>query len=609
MVRLTTVALLAGEHVLLEDVPGVGKTLVGKALARSVAGTFHRIQFTPDLLPADITGSSLYNGKTQEFSFSRGPIFANVVLADEINRATPRTQSALLEAMSERQVSVDGQTHPLPRPFMVIATQNPVEFEGTYPLPESQLDRFLLRIPLGYPAREVELEVLNSHRLGEPVETLQPVVSCQQIAALQEEVRRVEVEDSVNGYLLDIVQATRDCGELHVGVSTRGALALVSRGAGGGPGGGPRLRRSRRRQVAGRAGAGPSRHYQGIPARRSAVGGRGPDRTARRGRPRAGLSGGNSMASTAPNHHLPRGLVLPDRAAADLRRRLSIRGVNLLVVLAGLLAGPLLLSRFMAVYSLRGVQARRKSPPGACAGDLLVANITLSNTRRRVGCWAVAVEEQIRPAAGGPRGKRPGQPLRTEVFFAYVPARGTRKGSYRGRLAQRGPYQLGPLRLSTRFPFGLFCHSVTVGQTESLLVFPRLGASPAAGSNGTANRLPAAGGGSSGPAPTAISTAFAPGGAATAAAGSMGGLPPAPENSWCSSSSSRETATWCCCWTCGSPSAPSRRIASTSSWPSVSPPPWWPICAAREAATSIWAPWVRVRSVRAARRRRPCCKT
>ena len=174
VVRLTTVALLAGEHLLLEDVPGVGKTLVGKAMARSVAGTFHRIQFTPDLLPADITGSSLYNGKTQEFSFSRGPVFANVVLADEINRATPRTQSALLEAMSERQVSVDGQTHPLPRPFMVIGTQNPVEFEGTYPLPESQLDRFLLRIPLGYPAREVELEVLSSHRLGEPVDTLQP---------------------------------------------------------------------------------------------------------------------------------------------------------------------------------------------------------------------------------------------------------------------------------------------------------------------------------------------------------------------------------------------------------------------------------------------------
>jgi MoxR-like ATPase len=226
VVRLATVALLAGEHLLLEDVPGVGKTLVGKALARSVSGTFHRIQFTPDLLPADITGSSLYDSRTQEFAFSPGPIFANVVLADEINRATPRTQSALLEAMSERQVSADGQTHPLPRPFMVIATQNPVEFEGTYPLPESQLDRFLLRIPLGYPPREVELEVLASHRLGEPVEQLQPVLSCQQVVALQEEVRRVEVEDSVNGYLLDIVQATRDCQELHVGASTRGALAL-----------------------------------------------------------------------------------------------------------------------------------------------------------------------------------------------------------------------------------------------------------------------------------------------------------------------------------------------------------------------------------------------
>ena len=226
VVRLTMVALLAGEHLLLEDVPGVGKTLVGKAMARSVSGVFHRIQFTPDLLPADITGSSLYHSQTQEFTFSPGPIFANVVLADEINRATPRTQSALLEAMSERQVSADGETHPLPRPFMVIATQNPVEFEGTYPLPESQLDRFLLRIPLGYPSREVELEVLTSHRLGEPVEQLQAVLSCQQVVALQEEVRRVEVEDSVNGYLLDIVQATRDCQELHVGASTRGALAL-----------------------------------------------------------------------------------------------------------------------------------------------------------------------------------------------------------------------------------------------------------------------------------------------------------------------------------------------------------------------------------------------
>ena len=226
VVRLSVVALLAGEHVLLEDVPGVGKTLVGRAMARSLSGEFRRIQFTPDLLPADITGSSLFNSQTQAFTFSRGPIFANIVLADEINRATPRTQSALLEAMSEQQVSVDGETHPLPGPFMVIATQNPIELEGTYPLPESQLDRFLLRIPLGYPERDVELEVLASHRQGEPVETLEPALDCQQVIGLQEAVRQVQVEASINEYVLDIVHATRECDDLHVGVSTRGALAL-----------------------------------------------------------------------------------------------------------------------------------------------------------------------------------------------------------------------------------------------------------------------------------------------------------------------------------------------------------------------------------------------
>jgi MoxR-like ATPase len=226
VVRLTIVALLAGEHILLEDVPGVGKTLVGKAVARSLASEFRRIQFTPDLLPGDITGSSVYSPESRKFTFAPGPIFANIVLADEINRATPRTQSALLEAMSERQVSVDGQTHPLPRPFMVIATQNPVEFEGTYPLPESQLDRFLLRIPMGYPAREFELQVLTSHRHGEPVDSLQAALDTRQVVELQEAVRQVTVEETLNSYLLDIVLATRNCEELHVGASTRGALAL-----------------------------------------------------------------------------------------------------------------------------------------------------------------------------------------------------------------------------------------------------------------------------------------------------------------------------------------------------------------------------------------------
>jgi MoxR-like ATPase len=226
VVRMCLVALLAGEHVLLEDVPGVGKTLVGKALARSVSGEFCRLQFTPDLLPSDIVGSSIFHVKTSEFIYNRGPIFSNIVLADEINRAPPRTQSALLEAMSDGQVSVDGTTHKLPRPFMVIATQNPFEFEGTYTLPESQLDRFLLRISMGYPDREDERRVLATHRLKEPVEDLQPVLNCEQILLLQRHVREVAVDDAISDYMLDIVETTRRCDELHVGVSTRGALSL-----------------------------------------------------------------------------------------------------------------------------------------------------------------------------------------------------------------------------------------------------------------------------------------------------------------------------------------------------------------------------------------------
>jgi MoxR-like ATPase len=226
VVRWCLVALLSGEHVLLEDVPGVGKTLVAKALARSVAGDFCRLQFTPDLLPSDILGSSVFDTKQGKFIFHRGPIFSNIVLADEINRAPPRTQSALLEAMSEGQVSVDGQTFSLPRPFLVIATQNPFEFEGTYALPESQLDRFLLRLSMGYPGKIDERRVLTTHRQGEPVQDLEPVIECEQVAALQEAVRTITFEETVGDYLLEIVHKTRESDELRVGVSTRGALSL-----------------------------------------------------------------------------------------------------------------------------------------------------------------------------------------------------------------------------------------------------------------------------------------------------------------------------------------------------------------------------------------------
>jgi MoxR-like ATPase len=226
VVQMMSVALLASEHILLEDVPGVGKTLVAKALAMSIDGKFTRLQFTPDLLPSDITGSLVYRSDSRDFEFRPGPIFANVVLADEINRAPPRTQSALLEAMSEGQVSIDGTTYPLPKPFMVVATQNPFEYEGTYPLPESQLDRFLLRMSLGYPDRAIERQVLATHRVGEPVDDLQSVVSGEDILSAQHSARDVRFEPSLVDYLLDIVDATRHHENFDVGVSTRGALSF-----------------------------------------------------------------------------------------------------------------------------------------------------------------------------------------------------------------------------------------------------------------------------------------------------------------------------------------------------------------------------------------------
>jgi len=226
VIRLALVSLLADGHLLLEDVPGVGKTLLAKALARSVDCTFRRVQFTPDLLPADLLGTSVFHQPSGEFRFIPGPLFAQVVLADEVNRATPRTQSALLESMGERQVTLDGQTHYLGPPFFVIATQNPYEFEGTYPLPESQLDRFLLRTDMGYPDRPAERDLLRQHREGEPVDHLKPVLDAADIAQLQEQTRAIKVDDAISDYVLDVVEATRARPEIILGASTRAALAL-----------------------------------------------------------------------------------------------------------------------------------------------------------------------------------------------------------------------------------------------------------------------------------------------------------------------------------------------------------------------------------------------
>jgi MoxR-like ATPase len=225
-IDLLLVALLSDGHVLIEDVPGMGKTVLAKALARSIGATFQRVQGTPDLLPTDIIGVSYLDQRRNDFVFRHGPLFAQILLVDEVNRTTPRTQSALLESMAERQVTVDRETMPLPKPFLVLATQNPVELEGTFPLPEAQLDRFLLRLQLGYPSEDEEQAILHRFKREEPLETLQPVIDAEQIIALQHEIRQVHWQPEVERYLLAIVRATREHAAVQLGVSPRGALAL-----------------------------------------------------------------------------------------------------------------------------------------------------------------------------------------------------------------------------------------------------------------------------------------------------------------------------------------------------------------------------------------------
>ncbi|MGP7819590.1 AAA family ATPase [Niallia sp. 01092] len=225
--ELSLIALLAEGHVLLEDVPGVGKTMMVRSLAKSVGANFKRIQFTPDLLPSDVTGVSIYNPKEMEFQFVPGPILGNIILADEINRTSPKTQSALLEAMEESSVTIDGTTHELNKPFFVMATQNPIEYEGTYPLPEAQLDRFLLKMKMGYPTVQEEMEVLTRVQVQAPIENLQPVVSLEELVMLQEEVKKVYVDDTVKKYIVQLADSTRVDPSVYLGVSPRGSIAVM----------------------------------------------------------------------------------------------------------------------------------------------------------------------------------------------------------------------------------------------------------------------------------------------------------------------------------------------------------------------------------------------
>ena len=230
VIELLLAGLLADGHVLLEDMPGLGKTLIAKSLARSIGASFKRVQFTPDLLPADITGFTVYNQQRGEFLFQPGPVMTHVLLADEINRTIPRTQSSLLESMEERQVTVDGATHPLPRPFFVMATQNPIELEGTFPLPEAQLDRFLLRLRLGYPAQDEEIAILVRFQQQDPLRVLEPVASPGEVAELQETRSKITVSAPVREYITSLVRATRTSPALRLGSSPRGSLALMRAG-------------------------------------------------------------------------------------------------------------------------------------------------------------------------------------------------------------------------------------------------------------------------------------------------------------------------------------------------------------------------------------------
>ena len=458
VVRTAVTVLLAGGHLLIEDVPGVGKTMLAKTLARSIDCSVRRIQFTPDLLPSDITGVSVYNQDVRDFEFRPGAIFANVVVGDEINRASPKTQSALLECMEEGQVTVDGQTYALQQPFLVMATQNPIEMEGTYPLPEAQRDRFMARISMGYPAAAAEVAMLDSHGGRSPLEDLDPVTDAATVARLIGMVRDVYASPAVRQYVVDLATATRTSPAVRLGASPRAGAARAARSPRPRRPRGPRPRPARRRPADRACGAGPSDH------------------ALRRGHLGSAHLGGRAGRAVA-RHPRPGRPAMSQRGEVLTTRGRAFAGAGLALLLAGFGLGFADITRvgvlLLVLPTVSLALARRRptdilvdrvtDPPRATADDLVTVSLTVTNTGTR-GTALMLAEERLGAALGDP----------PRFLLGRLAAGGRRAVRYAVRPRLRGRFRLGPLSVQLRDPFGMTQRFVELGGSAELLVLPHV---------------------------------------------------------------------------------------------------------------------------------------
>src|SRR5881397_3454201 len=472
VVEMAVVALLARGHLLIEDVPGVGKTTLAHSLARSLGCSFRRIQFTSDLLPADILGVSVFHQQKQSFEFKPGPVFAHIVLADEINRTTPKTQSSLLEAMNDAQVSVDSQTYPLPRPFMVIATQNPWEYHGTFPLPESQLDRFLMRIRIGYPDPADEKKVLDRPQLLHPADELQPVLTTQEVLDLQERVEKVRLDDSLMEYLLAIIAATRRSALLMLGVSPRGAMALHKTAKA--------LALVRQRDY-----CLPDDIKELAPlvlAPRDAEDEPGLAR-ASLGRGRAGHPGSRGVGPCASVSRMRfqrireffrwfyryRSLRLTPEGVRFLLLTLAVgvaalnTGNNLLYLLLAMMLSLIVMSGILSEQCLRHLVIRRWIPDRVFANSPTPVALSLTNRKPRLPSFSLRVLDVVE-----------GKTVDRGIHVLHLPAGASVTQSYPILFPRRGRHRIEGIKVQTRFPFGLFIKVAHVPVSSDLVVYPAL---------------------------------------------------------------------------------------------------------------------------------------